>query len=246
MKRLNVLLRMQFRDMLFGQLIFLAVSIGVVLIMTIISYLAQEETPGSYQGFCMTAGVFLFVLGTTTIRASMRLGAQMGTSRQTVCLTFAIYALISAVLMAVMGEVILTAASFVGIRTGYMSVSDLYPVFFLNGTDFIALTPAQHLQTILFNTSVSFLGAALGAALSMLFWRLNRVGQVLVAVLLCTLPIWIPFLLIRTAAYKIDLLPFYRLLSQPSFLIFLFLAVAAVCLLLNGLLGRKVSIRPAK
>lgn len=243
MKRIQALLRMHFGEMIFTQLIFQAVSIGAVLIMMIISYLAQEETPGS---FCMTAGVFLFVVSTTTIRASMRLGAQMGTSRRTVCLAFAIYALIGAVLMAVMGEVILTAASFVGIRTGYMSVSDLYPVFFLNGTDFIALTPAQHLQTILFNASVAFLGTALGAAVSMLFWRLNKVGQVLAVVLLCTLPIWIPFLLIRTVAYKIDLLPLYGLLSQPSFLILLFLAAAAVCLLLNGLWGQKVPIRPAK
>ena len=232
--------------MLFGQLIFLAVSISVVLIMMLISYLAQEETPGSYQGFCMTAGVFLFVLGTTTIRTNMRLGAQMGTSRQTVCLAFALYALCGAVLMAVMGEVLLTAADFVCTPAGTMVISDLYPMFFLHEANFIDLTLAQHLQTILFNASVNLLCAALGAALSMLFWRLNRVGQVLAVVALCTLPMWVPYLLIRTVAYKIDLLPFYLLLSQPSFLILLFLAAAAVCLFLNGLWGRKVHIRPAK
>lgn len=245
MKRLNVLLRMQFRDMLFGHLIFLAVNIGIVLVLVLVNYMFFS-TNSNYTGFCLTAGIYIFVLSVTTIRTSMRLGAQMGTSRQTVCLAFALYALCCAVLMAVMGEVFLTAADFVCTHVGTMVISDLYPMFFLHEMDFIDLTLAQHLQTIFFNASVNLLCAALGAALSMLFWRLNRVGQVLVAVLLCTLPIWIPFLLIRTVAYKINLLPFYRLLSQPSFLIFLFLAVAAVCLLLNGLLGRKVSIRPAK
>lgn len=245
MKRLNVLLRMQFRELLFAHLIFLAVNIGIILILELVNYLFFS-TNSNYTGFCLTAGIYIFVLSVTTIRASMRLGAQMGTSRQTVCLAFALYALCGAVLMAVMGEVLLTAADFVCTSAGTMVISDLYPMLFLHETSLIDLTLAKHLQTILFNASVNLLCAALGAALSMLFWRLNKVGQVLAVVALCTLPMWVPYLLIRTVAYKIDLLPFYRLLSQPSFLILLFLAAAAVCLFLNGLWGRKVHIRPAK
>ena len=246
MKQLNALLRIEFRGMLSAHLVFLGVNIGIVLIILFAISYSTLGTNGTYQNFCVTAGVYMFVMSVTSIRSTMRLGAQMGTSRRTMFLTFTLYALSSALLMAVVGEIFLTAANFITVRTGSVIVTDLYPTFFLNETNFIDFTLAQHLQTILFNASTAFLCTAFGAALSLLLWRLNKLGQVLAVALVCTLPMWLPLLLIRIAAYEIDLLTLYRLLEQPLFLDLSFLAISVVCLLLSGFWGRKVHIRPAK
>lgn len=244
MTRIKPMFRFQLSEHLLADLIFISVNF---LIIALIFIAPIGFMRASYNGYCISCCVYTLMVVPSALRCNMRLGAQLGVSRRTTFVSFLLHIVASAAVLSVVGECILTAASTISSHFGEYSFSDLYPMLFLDGTRIHALSLEQHLLSVLFHFSVILLCATIGTALSMLLWRLNRLGQIVLTAAAASIPLWLPFLLIGIASAQIQVPPLIlTFFSTPSYLMGLFLISAAVLFCLSWIWGNTVNVRAEK
>lgn len=238
--------RYSLRDYVSGIAVFLGVNLLLVLFSFVGAISFDSGSEFYYSGYGMGCAIFLLVCGIITPRASLRLCVQMGVSRRTAFLSFLISTLAASLVLAAAGDGLLAAAQHFG--TGYSTLhfSDLYQLIYARMDS--TLTLSQHMHSILFSTAVMLCCAAVGMFLSILFWRLNKIGCIIAG---CSIPVLLIGL--PSAVYRfrgplsslIDLLESLAeaFLRSPWNAILTFLVVSAVLTLISYLLIRRVNIR---
>ena len=134
----------------------------------------------SYTGYGFSGAIFMLIMGIVLPRQSMRLGVQMGVSRQTTFLGLLISTLVCALALAAAGEMLITGAQVLTPAESNLYFSDFYCLFYADGNT--SLTLVQHLTSILFNTCLMLSMFGLGLFFTFLFWRLGKLGSVIAAI----------------------------------------------------------------
>lgn len=234
--------RYQARDMLLGIVPFFAVITALVAG----SYILVNYVPGdvSFSGFGIASIVCLFVYGVVEPRPCMRLSAQMGVSRRTAFLGNLAAACLTAVCLALGGELLLFVAGSLGGERVYLA--DLYQLIYISreaGTA-ASLTLAQHGSSILFNALMMTLAYCGGMFFTYLFWRLNKFWTVAAALAIPLLLNLIPLLISRSpVAVRAAGAFFHWLIASGWNLMALCLLLSALLCLVCWLLVRRANIK---
>jgi len=197
----------------------------------------------SFMGGSAALTVFMFVAGIVSIRSDVRLCLQYGVSRRTAFAAGLLAALCGSALLALATGLLVSLAQLLTVNQGNSVFADLYQMLYL-GMDLRQLSLGQQLLSALLNVSLMMAACLLGMFFSLLFWRLNKICTIIVAV---AIPISLnlaPIALYRAGA---DLAPLsHWLLAAPSHLVLFILPPAALFGLIDWLLLRRANIRPAK
>lgn len=244
MVRVKPILRFQLRDQLPAHLIFIAANVGIVVILLIVTQFMTGETFGSYTSVGLSTGIYMLAMASVTLRSTFRLGGQMGVSRNSCFLGFVLYSILSAFVLSVAIECVLTVFSAVTASAGLFHFADLFAMLYLSELDAGALSLGQHMLSVLFNLCVILFCTAIGAILSMLFWRINRLGRTLVVILLIASPFWLSLLLIHSLSNHLPALFFFA--GQPENVMAVLVLASALLFCVSWLLCWRVHIRPGK
>ncbi|MBP8640790.1 MAG: hypothetical protein KBI01_07835 [Oscillospiraceae bacterium] len=237
--------RYQFSSFLKGSAVIYLILIVVVtgVLIGTMSISKDSASTISITGFSITATIYLFVMGIVEIRNDLRLCLQCGVSRRTAFLSELTAVLAASAILAVAGELLTGIAQALAISNFNLFVADLYQLIFV-GSDVSSLTFSQHVLSALFNTSLMFAACVGGMFFSLMFWRLNRLWTIVVAISIPVLLNLVPNLL---HWLNVDLTPFVNWISSSigCFLLF-FLVLALLLGVFNWLLLRRANIREAK
>lgn len=238
-------LRYKLRSSLPGIAIFYAIAIvvlsGILIgaLRIIINF--EEVKTGSISGFGMAAAIMVFVVGIVTIREDLRLFIQHGIGRRTIFIMESLTILIISFILAI-GERLLISAGVAFTRNNPdIQVVDLYQNLFMERT-LVQSSLATHLESIAAFFAVIAGAYFTGMLISLVFYRLNKLWTVIVAVgaplfLFVGLPILMNYFALSFEA------PMNFLLSSPWIFIGCTLAGTAVIALLNWLLLRRAPIK---
>lgn len=168
------------RDCIWSMLIIIAVMIALSLlvqfgIMSFGFYVTNEnghvETT-STMNFTLPYVIFMFVLGIVTIREDMRIGIQNGASRNTSFLANVAAMVVTSLILSVSSILFYTVWNLLNTR---VVMIDFYAMMFL-GNNLITTAGNMLMSTVMtFLFSLSF--AAIGSFLSLMYWRLNKIGK---------------------------------------------------------------------
>lgn len=233
----------------FGNCLKAVAIVYIVLIVIVAAFLigALKISVGSsaafsFTGYCMTATIFMFVIGVTYIRSDLRLCLQFGVSRRSTFVSELLAVLSTSVVLAVAGEILIGATQMITANNTKIFISDIYQLVYLE--DKMTLTIGQHVLSMLFNSSLMFFSCLLGMFFSLMFWRLNKLWTVVAAISIPLLINGIPALLYRAGA---DFTPLINwLLSSPFCFVLFFLILSAVIGIINWVLLRNANIKAAK
>lgn len=247
MVKAQPMLRFQLREQLPAHLLFVAANIGIIVILMIVAqFMTGDDVTGSYTSISigLSAGIYMSIIASTALRSTFRLGAQLGTSRNRCFLDFVLFSIITSFALAVTIEVVLSVFSAATISTKMFHFADLFSVLYLSELDAGALSLYQHLLSTVFNLCSILFCTAIGTILSMLFWRLNRLGRTILFILLIASPCWLSLLLAHSLITNLPTLFFF--FGKPGNVMGVLLLAAALLFFLSWLLGRTVHIRPGK
>lgn len=168
------------RDCIWSMLIIIAVMVALTLlvqfgIMSFGFYVTNEnghvETT-STMNFTLPYVIFMFVLGIVTIREDMRIGIQNGASRNTSFLANVAAMVATSLLLSVSCILFYTVWNLLNTR---VVMIDFYAMMFL-GNNLITTAGNMLMSAVMtFLFSLSF--AAIGSFLSLMYWRLNKMGK---------------------------------------------------------------------
>lgn len=187
--------RYQFRDYFKGTGVFFLAMAVIVAVSLILATYSQHGNI-SFSGFGVAAAICLFILGIVTPRSNLRLCAQFGVSRRTAFISLLLAALVDTVILSLAGELLLYIGQSVGTGIGNLFFADLYQLIYL-GTHPMFLSISQHVMSVLLNSSLILLLFVFGMFFTFLFWRLNKVWTIIVAVAIPILINVIPALLYK-------------------------------------------------
>ena len=237
--------RYQFSSFLKGSAVIYLILIFVIAAVLIgtMSVSTGSASSISFTGFSITATIYLFVMGIVEIRNDLRLCLQCGVSRRTAFISELLAVLAASVILAAAGELLTGIAQAISADNSRLFVADLYQLIYV-GADTSALTFGQHVLSALFNTSLMFAACLGGMFFSLMFWRLNRLWTIVVAISIPVLINVIPNLL---SWLGVDLTPFIKWISSSPFCFVLFFALLAVLVgIIDWLLLRRANIKEAK
>lgn len=238
-------LQYQFRSFFKGTVVIYLILVLVVAVsMFGTMYISTSATSTmSFTGYCVTAVIFLFVMGIVNIRNDLRLCIQYGVSRRTVFISELLSVMAASVILAVAGEALTGVAQILTANDHRFLVADLYQMIYLD-TSNITLSLGQHVLSALVNTSLMFASCLMGIFFSLMFWRLNRTWSIIVGVSIPILLNGVPILLSRAG---VNLEPLLNWISSSPFNFVLFcLFLAALFVIINWLLLRRANIKEAK
>ena len=234
--------RYQFSSFLKGSIVvYLVLIIIVASFMVGTLYISPDSTSVvSFTGYSITAAIFLFVMGIVNIRGDLRLCLQYGVSRRTTFVSELLAILSASVILAAAGELLTGITQVLSTGNSKFFVADLYQLIYV-GPDIASLTFSQHLLSTLFNTSLTFCACLFGMLFSLMFWRLNKVCTVIVAISIPVLFNAVPLLLSKAG---VDLTPFVNwIASSPFCFVLFFLLLAALFGIIDWLLLRRANIK---
>lgn len=242
---MNVLpsFRYRFADFLRGSAVFLSIYILITAGIAVSCLTVVNGTVG-FSGYEISTCITVFVFGIVNAREDLRLGIQNGISRRSVFYGTLFAAVLVTLLLAAVGEVLTTAMQALTAGTACMEVSGLYQMLFAADTDWISAPFGLHFASAVFIFSL-LIGANLaGRFISLMFFRLNKLWTVIVAVGAPIFLFWIlPLMLARSG---IDFGAFFKaLLFTPTRVSAFFLILAAVAAAADRLLMLRAPIRPA-
>lgn len=237
--------RYQFRDYFKGTGVFFLVMVVIVAASIILAMYSHGNI--SISGFSMATAICLFILGIVTPRSNLRLCAQFGVSRRTAFTSLFLAVLADIVILSLAGELLLYVGQSAGKGISNLSFADLYQLLYL-GAQPMSLSLSQHVMSVLLNTSLILLLFVFGMFFTFLFWRLNKIWTIIVAVaipLLCNL---IPALLVKLASSVPAIGRLFRALqhifaSSVWNLMALFLLLSVILAGIDWLLIRRANIR---
>ncbi|NLV47870.1 MAG: hypothetical protein GXY22_04360, partial [Clostridiaceae bacterium] len=194
----------------------------------------------SFSGYGFAAAIFVFITGIVSIREDFRLFMQYGVTRKTTYLVQILAAGSVAIILALLGELLLKMSQLAVGTDSRLVISDLYYLIFADKNRFRPMI-IQHLESIATYISLFICAYSAGAFISLLFYRLNKIWTVIVAVgapilILVGLPI-----LVSRLNINLDR-PVLFVTSQPWLFIALFCTVAVVFNIVNWLLLRRAPV----
>ncbi len=220
---------------------FVIYLIIIVIIAAFISISGNSKV--SFTGYSLTATIFLFVMGIVNIRSDLRLCLQYGVSRRTSFISELLAVLSASAILAIAGELLTGTAQTLWADNSNLFVADIYQLIYV-GAEAATLTFGQHVLSALVNTSLLFCACLFGMFFSLMFWRLNKVWTIIVAVSIPLLINIVPIILHRMG---VNLNPLINWIdSAPFNFIMFFLLTAALFGIIDWLLLRKANIREAK
>lgn len=231
---------------------FLKGSAVVYLILTIIAaglmlgtmYVSTDSTSTfSFKGFSITAAIFLFVMGIVNIRSDLRLCLQFGISRRTSFVSELTAVLATSFILAVAGELLTGIIQALSSNNSNFYVADLYQLIYERHST-TALTLGQHAMSALLNTSLTFCACIGGMFFSLMFWRLNKLWTIVVAISIPLLANIVPIILYKAGVNLEPLVTWIG--SSPVNFVLFFLMTATLFVIINWLLLRKANIKEAK
>lgn len=165
------------------------------------SFLGSINRAGffSFSGFGIIAAICLFVFGVVNPRPNLRLCVQLGISRRTAFITQLLAILVTSILLAAAVELLSGLAQVAFAHRSNMVFVDFYQLLYL-GPDKITLTFSQHLASLLLNLGIMITFFTGGMFFTFLFWRLNKVWTVIVAISIPVLCNLIPLTVHRVGA----------------------------------------------
>jgi hypothetical protein len=139
-------------------------------------------------GYEISACIYFFVMGIITIREDLRLGIQNGVGRRSVFLASLLSSALTALIFAVLGEILITAAQALTKNMDNFLITGLYQILsspqasLVGEPTRISVSIGAHLAAILL-IFVLLVGPNLfGSFISLVFYRLNKRWTVIVAV----------------------------------------------------------------
>ena len=254
MKPLNLrpAFRYRFLNLLGNAGIFYGVMVLVTAVVTIgatISFNGQTVN-ASLAAYGFAACITVFVFGIVTVREDLRLGIQHGISRRTTFVSGLLATLSVCFILAVAGELLLAVSQALAADYENLQLSDLYQALYADW-QLPQLSFGQHLEAVFFNLAMMLCADMAGMFISLVFFRLNKVWTVIVAVgapvfLFVVLPILIDITGLTPELSRILAAFAYWVLSSPWKGIFCFTLAAAAIAFFNGLLMRRAPINGAK
>jgi len=267
MKRMNI--GPAFRYQAMGSLRATGLFIGIMLLLmaltTGLSYWFLTHgvnSSGSNSSFTFATMIFSFVMGICLVREALRLFIQNGVGRTTTFVTQLLFVAVFSIVLAVAAELYLLLGRLITMGLPNMIVTDLFQMGYFGGMTPAALeamTLLDHLTCIACAFSL-FAAAYLGGMfLSLLFFRLNKMWTIIVAVgvpvlFFIGLPVLLSVDPVRTAlvgpvgkamAETVIRLITY-IVSGPWAFVSVFLILAAVLGAIDWLLIRRAPIKPSK
>lgn len=245
--------RYRFCDMLKGVGVFYAIMIIVILgIISLVSYEISNgsNASGSFSAFVLAATIMMFVTGITTIREDMRFMLQNGIGRRTILVTELLVTLSVSFLLAIAGELLIAIGQAVTANQSQFYITEIYQILFADGINY-TLSWGQHLESIALAFSIYTCANLVGMFISLLFYRLNKMWTLIVAIgVPLLLIIGLPMALTKTSAGRwlqsIFGLIFEFALSSPWALLFCFLLAAVLTGMVNWLMMRRAPVIAAK
>ena len=171
-------LRYCLTDLFRGVSVFTAILTLILAALMIVSAVYPNRD-GVFGGFSLICGICLFVVGVASIREQLRLCLQFGVSRYTAFTASYLSAGVLSFSFALLGEVLGLLAH--GPLPGRRFVQGLYAAVYLTNDAALSLTFAQHLSGFLLHGALLWFLFSLGSLFSLAFWRLKKVGTLLLA-----------------------------------------------------------------
>lgn len=237
--------RYQFSSFLKGSaVVYLILTIIAAALMIGTMYVSTDSTSTfSFTGYSITATIFLFVMGIVNIRSDLRICLQFGISRRTSFVSELLAVLATSLIVAVAGELLTGIVQALSANNSKFYVADLYQLIYASeGTT--SLTFGQHAMSALLNTSLTFCACIGGMFFSLMFWRLNKVWTIVVAISIPLLINIVPIVLYKAGVDLEPLVTWIR--SSPISFVLFFLLTATLFVIINWLLLRKANIKEAK
>ncbi|MEA5038868.1 MAG: hypothetical protein VB086_03425 [Clostridiaceae bacterium] len=237
--------RYQFRDYLKGTGVFFLVMVVIFAASVIGARYSHGNV--SFFGISMATAICLFILGIATPRSNLRLCVQFGVSRRTAFISLLLAVLADIVILSLAGELLLYVGQSVGASIGNLSFRDLYQMLYL-GTHPMFLSISQHIMSVLLNSSLTLLLFVFGMFFTFLFWRLNKIWTIIVAVAIPLLINVIPAILYKLGSSFPAIGQFFRALqsvftSSVWNLMALFLLLSVILAGIDWLLIRLANIK---
>lgn len=237
-------LRYKLRSSLPGIAIFYAISIAVLfgILIGILQLIVKiDGMENSISGFGMAAAIMVFVVGIVTIREDLRLFIQHGIGRRTIFIMESLAILIVSMILALGERLLMMAGALITQHNPNVNVYDLYQNLFM--ADSVGKSPLiTQIESLLAFFAVIAFTYFTGMLISLVFYRLNKLWTVIVAVgaplfLFVGLPVLISYTDLSFDA------PTNFILSSPWIFTGCTLAAAAALAFLNWLLLRRAPIK---
>ena len=239
-------LRYQLRELLVGDAVYLGINL-VFILLNFSSIMIWNGTNFYFNGFGLGC-IFLFLIyGIVLPRPSFRLSVQLGISRRTTFWSLLLSTVLGIAVLAIIGELLtIMARAATDTAETFFVYFNLYDIIYLNNA--VSLTLGQHVLSILVNITVLFLCFTIGLLLTLLFWRLSKLGCVIVGLLLAFLFLGFPPILFSFQGLMGPVLRLLEavkrtvLLSPWHGMALLFVAIVLLALVSWGLV-RRLNIR---
>lgn len=242
---IRALIKFRIRDSFIGAASFMAVITTVLIILLIATSGADPKLGGKgvFAGYTVAAAITLFVFGICTIRDDLRLGIQNGLSRKSVFLAEVLSTAAVSAFVALYGEIYTTLGSAL-CNPEIMAVVDIYQMLFL--PENAAMSFLAHLQSIASGFLLMLFCYFLGAFFSLMFYRLNKLWTIIVAV---SIPIMVSNVLPMLYLLLYTMTPFKAffdgMVRDPNIFCIGLLIFSAIIVGIDYLLIRRASIRSA-
>lgn len=197
----------------------------------------------SFAGYGMAATIFMFIGGIVAIREDLRLFMQNGIGRRTTFLAQVLVTATTSLILAFMGELLLKVSQIIASSRENVVISDYYYILFAEN-NLSRSTYLMHLESIITYTVMFIAAYACGVFISLLFYRLNKLWTVVVAV---GAPVFtfigLPLIITRL---NISLRgPIELIISSPWTYIAFFVVLSIVAGIPGWLLLRRAPVKPA-
>lgn len=239
-----------FKDLFKSVCTYFLIILLVFAAIIIFSFSDSGDGSAAVGAFGMATGITLFVIGICSPRDHLRLCIQMGVGRLTAFVSEVMSVVAVSLCLAVAGEVMMTIGQAIVAGRENVMISDMYQLIYV-GFEVDTLTFGQHLLSLITTALISVSAYAVGAFLSLVFYRLNKTWRVVVAVGVPVFALIIfPTVLARTGLsdeYANLMFGVFRWLTASfgNFVLF-FAAIIVLAAIFNWLLTRKAPITKEK
>ena len=203
------------------------------------------STEGHFSGYGMAAMIFLFVIGIVSIREDLRLFMQHGIGRRSLFITEILMIPTLSLMLAIGGELLVTIGRALTIPRSTIIISDLYQQIFMADSQKAGMDMMAHLESVLLFFALFVFTYASGMFISLIFYRLNKMWTIVVAI---GVPLFLIFgLPALIITFKLDLIKPIEVLLSSFWLYFAFIMAFSVLInLFNWLMLRRAPVKAAK
>lgn len=197
----------------------------------------------SFSGFGIAAAIFMFITGIVAVREDLRLFMQNGIGRRTAFAAQLMAAAVSAAVLAVMGEILLKISQGFIKDKPNLVISDFYYIIFAEKNISRNLF-VQSLESVAVYLAMFICAYMAGVFISMMFYRLNKIWTVVVAV---GVPVFI-FIGLPIIISRLDISlrrPVEFVLGSPVIYIGFYFIIGLAIAFCSWLLLRRAPVKPA-